>query len=205
MKTTDKILELIKTRGPATAPGLAQTLGLTSMGARQHLQSLTAEGLLDFEDRPEGRGRPARYWFLTEQAQSRFGDRHDELVVRLIDSVRDVFGETGIEQLISHREQASELQYARAMSEATNLGERLAVLTDERSREGYMAALEQDGDDFLLLENHCPICAAAQSCQNFCRSELALFQRLLGDKVEVTREEHILAGARRCAYRIHPK
>ena len=116
-----------------------------------------------------------------------------------------VLGETGIEQLISHREQASELQYARAMSEATNLGERLAVLTDERSREGYMAALEQDGDDFLLLENHCPICAAAQSCQNFCRSELALFQRLLGDKVEVTREEHILAGARRCAYRIHPK
>jgi predicted ArsR family transcriptional regulator len=54
----------------------------------------------------------------------------------------------------------------------------------------------------LLVENHCPICAAARACQNFCRSELDVFRRVLGPDVQVERVEHQLAGARRCAYRI---
>ncbi|PJI50782.1 MarR family transcriptional regulator, partial [Methylobacterium radiotolerans] len=36
----------------------------------------------------------------------------------------------------------------------------------------------------------------------FCRSELELFRKVLGEGVQVDREEHILAGARRCAYRV---
>ena len=60
----------------------------------------------------------------------------------------------------------------------------------------------RDGS-FVLVENHCPICAAARACQGFCRDELGLFRRILvGAKVE--RTEHLLAGARRCAYRIEP-
>jgi predicted ArsR family transcriptional regulator len=57
----------------------------------------------------------------------------------------------------------------------------------------------------LLVENHCPICVAAKACQGFCRSELALFRETLGEKVSVERDEHIVAGARRCVYRIAAK
>lgn len=54
----------------------------------------------------------------------------------------------------------------------------------------------------MLVENHCPICAAATACAGFCRSELETFRAVLSAEVE--RSEHILAGARRCAYRITP-
>ncbi|HEX4510280.1 MAG TPA: MarR family transcriptional regulator, partial [Burkholderiaceae bacterium] len=46
--------------------------------------------------------------------------------------------------------------------------------------------------------------AAATTCQGFCRSELAVFQRCLGPDCVVERTEHVLAGGRRCAYRILP-
>ena len=55
---------------------------------------------------------------------------------------------------------------------------------------------------FLLVENHCPICAAATACQGFCISELDLFRSVLGPGVDVERTEHIVAGDRRCAYRV---
>jgi predicted ArsR family transcriptional regulator len=55
---------------------------------------------------------------------------------------------------------------------------------------------------FVLLENHCPICAAATACQGFCSSELELFRSVLGPSVTVERTEHIVGGDRRCAYRI---
>lgn len=58
--------------------------------------------------------------------------------------------------------------------------------------------MRRDGDAFLFIENHCPICAAAQACMGFCRSRLELFRQVLGEGVRVEREEHILLGARRC-------
>ena len=67
-----------------------------------------------------------------------------------------------------------------------------------------MAEWRADADGFLLLENHCPICAAATACQGFCRAELDVFRAVLGPGVSVERTDHILAGARRCAYRIVP-
>ena len=67
-----------------------------------------------------------------------------------------------------------------------------------------MADVEQAADGWLLIENHCPICAAAQVCQGICAAEEALFQDVLGPGVHVARDEYILDGARRCTYRVSP-
>jgi len=72
-----------------------------------------------------------------------------------------------------------------------------------RTDEGYMASAKPQGDgSVLLLENHCPICAAAVACTGLCAKELEVFQTVLGKDVAVERTEHIVAGARRCAYRV---
>jgi predicted ArsR family transcriptional regulator len=59
-----------------------------------------------------------------------------------------------------------------------------------------------DGAGWLLVENHCPICAAAALSPGLCRAELRAFQEALGPGAHVERTEHIVAGARRCAYRV---
>lgn len=204
MKTTDKIIQLLKLHGPLTAKTLAEELALTTMGVRQHLQALEEAGDVDIEDRVEGRGRPTRYWGLTEQSRTHFADHHGELTVQLIDSVKMIFGDRGLEQLIDHREQSALAQYRAAMLGTTDIPTRLAILAQLRSNEGYMATMEQIDGVYFLLENHCPICAAATHCLNFCRSELQLFQQLFADIALVSREEHIIEGARRCAYRMNP-
>ena len=89
------------------------------------------------------------------------------------------------------------------MADAESLEARVARLAEIRTAEGYMADCTPDpGGGFLLLENHCPICAAAAACQGFCRAELMVFRAVLGPDVTIERTDHILAGARRCAYRI---
>lgn len=205
MKTHDKIIELLKTRGSLTAKVLAQELALTTMGVRQHMLALEESGDVDFEDVKAARGRPTRYWSLTRQSDERFADRHDELTVQLIDSVIAVFGEDGLEKLIADREASSMRTYRLALADQFGVEAKLTKLAILRSNEGYMASVASEDDFFWLLENHCPICAAATKCQNFCRSELQLFQHLLNDVAHVTREEHIIEGARRCAYKVVPK
>ncbi|MCK8043836.1 transcriptional regulator [Shewanella sp. 1CM18E] len=204
MKTSDKILQMLKTQGELTAKVIACELGLTTMGVRQHLQSLEESQDVVFEDRKATRGRPTRFWALTPQSNSHFSDRHEDLTVQLIDSVKVVFGDGGLEQLISHREQATYTLYSQALANVDGLEAKLDMLAKLRTDEGYMATVEQQQGVYFLLENHCPICAAATKCLNFCRSELQLFQTLLQDDAIVSREEHIIEGARRCAYKVVP-
>ena len=91
------------------------------------------------------------------------------------------------------------------MAGKKNLAARLHKLAEIRTGEGYMAGVKQVGDDWLFHENHCPICSAAKTCTKLCANELWVFQELLGQDVTITREEHILAGARRCLYKITMK
>ena len=102
--STDKILFLLKSHGPQSAAALGEQLQMTSMGARQHLLALEQEGWVTFSDEARGRGRPVRLWQLTEQAWQRFPDSHSDLTVQLIDNVRELFGEEGMERLIQQRE-----------------------------------------------------------------------------------------------------
>lgn len=205
MNTQDQILFLLKTRGPSTAQQLAKLLDISSMGVRRHLDAWHAKGLLLTEDRADKVGRPARYWLLSDVGHARFPDRHSELTVQLIAQVRSLFGQAGLDKLITAREHISETGYQERMAGAKTLSKRLAKLVEARDAEGYMAQLEKQSDgSFLLIENHCPICAAATACQGFCRSELDVFRRTLGPASTVERVEHVLAGGRRCVYRITP-
>ncbi|MGY3945417.1 helix-turn-helix transcriptional regulator [Aeromonas tecta] len=201
--STDKILYLLKTHGPQSAAALGEQLQMTSMGARQHLIALEAEGWVGFSDEARGRGRPVRLWHLTEQAWQRFPDTHSELTLQLLDNVQQLFGETGMEQLIQKREQQMLSRYQLRLDQPA-LADRLAELKELRTREGYMADMRQDEDgSWLWWESHCPICAAARACRGFCRSELALFRELLAP-AEVEREQYLLDGDQRCLYRITP-
>lgn len=205
MNTAEQTLFLIKTRGPQTAQQLAALLDLTSMGARRQLEAWQEKGMLTYEDVADKPGRPSRRWLLTEAGHARFPDRHADLTVQLIDQVRQLFGDAGLDRLISSREQISEQQYRQHLQGARALPDRVAALVRARTVEGYMAEVETRADGALLLiENHCPICAAARQCQQFCRSELDLFQRVLGSECSVGRVEHMLNGARRCVYIIKP-
>jgi predicted ArsR family transcriptional regulator len=206
MKTREQILFLLKTRGAQSTQWLAEALEMTLMGARGHLQGLQESGLLDFEERQEGKGRPTRYWQLTEAGHSRFPDRHSDLTVGIIHQVQTLFGQEGLQRLIDAREAQALHTYQARLATCTDLAGRVQALAALRHEEGYMAeVLPQPDGSWLLVENHCPICAAAKQCQQFCRSELQLFQTLLGPKASVVRAEHLLAGARRCAYQITPQ
>ncbi len=204
-RSADRLLMILKMRGTRSTSELAAELGMSVPGVRQHLNNLNEDGLVESRQEPRGVGRPAQRWSLCESAQQRFPDTHAEITVALIDSIRGELGEEALEAVISHRYRQTRDRYRRELTGVEGDAARLRRLAELRSEEGYMAELVSDEDDWLLLENHCPICAAAQSCQNFCRNELGLFQAIVGKSLSVTREEYLLEGARRCAYRISPR
>ena len=200
-RAADRLLYALKSLGPQTAATLAGHLEVTAVAVRQTLERLEAEDLVAFEDRRVSVGRPKRFWTLTAAGHNRFPDRHSALTLELINATAAIFGEEGLDRLIAHREDKTRQSYGTALA-GLGLPEKVARLAQLRSAEGYMAEARSENGELFLIENHCPICVAATRCQNFCRSELSIFREALGPGVAVERVEHIVSGARRCAYRI---
>ncbi|AYD45800.1 helix-turn-helix transcriptional regulator [Yersinia rochesterensis] len=197
----ERLLMLLKTRGPLQATDAGKILGTTGEAARQQFVKLAKDGLVVAVAQAKGVGRPIQLWQLTEAGNARFPDAHGELTVQLLRMVRTKLGEEALNLLIDTREQETRELYCEAMKGANSIDERVERLVAIRSQEGYMAECQTQADgSILLIENHCPICAAATHCQGFCRAELDVFRQALQAPVE--RTEHILAGSRRCVYRV---
>lgn len=203
--TRGAILDLLKRKGEQPASTLGEALGVTAMAVRLHLYELETEGLVGARSEPRGRGRPTKLWALTEDAARIFPDAHQGLAVEMIKSVEQVFGAKGLAKIIDQHGNVQRATYGKLLGGAKNTGDRVNRLAKVRSSEGYMAEAKKDGRDWLLIENHCPICSAAKACTGLCANELKVFSDVLGPDVTVAREEHIIQGARRCAYRVQAR
>ena len=205
-KTRRAITKLLKTEGPIDSAQLGKRLGLTAMAVRQHLYALQREGLVTAEERPVPIGRPAKFWRLTPDADRLFPEAYAELSVALINSVKDAFGDEGLERVLTSRCARQRVDYTKRIPPRASLERKVRELAKVRTDEGYMAEIRSEGGgSYLLIENHCPICAAANACQGFCSTELDLFRSVLGPGVSVERAEHIVKGDQRCVYRIKPQ
>jgi predicted ArsR family transcriptional regulator len=196
-----RIVDALKRRR-MTGPELAAQFGRTTEAMRQQLGDLADHGIIFSERRASnGVGRPAMEWALTDLALDLFPDRHADLTVSLIESIRRAVGEEGLEAVVAQRTAGQLKEYRRQLSGADD---KLTALADLRTDEGYMAEVVDapDGDGQLLIEHHCPVCDAAAACQGLCQSELELFQAALGTRVTVTRDQHLLTGDDRCVYRV---
>jgi predicted ArsR family transcriptional regulator len=218
-----RLVERLKRMESATAVELADAFGLTDTAIRQHLDALEAVGLVARTvGPPAGRGRPPVHWRLTSLAGELFPDRHGELTVELIESIREAFGDDGVDAVVCARTARQRRAYADALGRSrpeANAGRsapgepespdpielRVRRLADLRTAEGYLAEVTRQGDALILTEHHCPICEAAAVCQGLCQGELELFRDTLGTHVTVERTTHLLSGGTRCSYRIEER
>jgi predicted ArsR family transcriptional regulator len=191
---------LLKMRDGLSTKALAEALDISVPAVRQHLRALGGE--VTAQSEVNGVGRPAQIWRLTATAQHRFPDTHGELTVKILESVEKQLGAAALDRVIEDRSRENAAHYAARLTGVSTLQGKLQRLAQIRSDEGYMAQVEKTADGWRLIENHCPICAAATYCQGFCRTELEVFRQVLGDGVKICRSEYLLEGGSRCTYEI---
>lgn len=210
--TKQRVVEHLQTVPSATAPDLARRMGVTDAAMRQHLEQLEIDGVVrrDATNAPADgrlRGRPAVRWILETRSAvdgfpSAFPDRHDDLVLDLLDAVRDELGDQALDLVLARRGARQIADYRTVIGNGT-LWERATRLAERRDAEGYRAETTLDDDGSVTLtEHHCAIADAARSCGALCESELVVFRGALGPGVSVERTQHAMAGHGRCSYRI---
>ncbi|MDI7250635.1 MAG: ArsR family transcriptional regulator [Bacillota bacterium] len=197
--TRASILELLKRSGEMTASELGRRLGVSPIAARQHLAVLEAEGLVEANLRRRAVGRPSSAYRLTEKGQETFPRLYDAALLLVLQAVRDLHGEGGLQAIWEWRAEHADRLYGPQMRQLPPR-ERVNALARLQEETGHMVDLEDLGEEVTLVEHTCPIARVSREFPDICRNELVLMQRLLD--LAVLREACIAEGARECRYRI---
>ena len=204
--TRSRLLLLLRKHPGITVTDLAAELGLTGMGVRRHLESLEIDGLVERSACCEHRvGRPPNGWRLTSKGL--------ELLPRGLRHVRPptagghgrAVGRRGPRRRPPPPEREDGRPVPAELADADTLDEQVAGLAQVRDRAGYLAEWHREGEVLVLIENNCAVHRVAERYPAVCAMELALFRKVLGPDVEVTRVSHTMAGDATCTYCVRPR
>ncbi len=170
---------------------LAERLDLTGAAIRKHLDDLVADGRVECSDRPpygpdnrpKGRGRPARYYSLTQAGRDAFATAYQDVAVGALRFVADTGGQDAVMEFARRRVAEMERQYADLLEGSETPTERVEVLADALTAAGYAAVVSPSATGVQLCQHNCPIAHVAEEFPQFCEAESEAFGRLLGTHV----------------------
>ena len=207
VSTRQRVLQLVASAGPVTAPALAAELHLTSAGIRRHLGVLEADGQIVVHEgtgvAPARRGRPARRYIVTAHGQAALSNTYSELAAQAMRYLAGVGGPQAIEAFATTRAGGLEERYTSAVGSADDgVQARVDALARVLATDGYatstrsvpgMAAIQ-------LCQGHCPVQQIAAEFPQLCEAETQAFSRLLG--VHVQRLSTLASGGHVCTTNI---
>ena len=201
--TRDKVLKTLLTRQRCTINDLAEAVGINPISVRHHVNKLEATGLVASEEERHGVGRPRLVYFLTEKGMEKFPSRYLKLTVRLLQQLKETLPAAMVGELFSQMADDLAADYTAEMNLAElPMEERLDLVKDLLSAEGFNMEWEQKADSYHIREVSCPYLHVGQSHPEVCVVDETLISNMLG--VPIEKVKCILQGDSLCTY-IVPK
>jgi predicted ArsR family transcriptional regulator len=200
--TREKILILLKKKGPLAIEDLGKELNITSMGIRQHLLSLERRGLIAYSTKRQGIGRPAFMYTLTDNADDLFPKAYPEFLIEAFKDIEKHEGRKKIDDIFKWRKTRILKEMKETLAEAKNMHDRLSSFRDILESKGYFVEIADSNGHFKLQQFNCPIYKIATQFREACVYELQMYKDCLGK--EINRKECLADGDLSCTY-IIPK
>ena len=188
LRTRDRVIALLS-QGAATAGELGDRLGLKPAAIRRHLDVMLAEGLVTERERvqrgPRGRGRPAKFFVLTDAAREGYGKHtYDDLASSALRWIAGQ-GEDAVTAFAAAQVAALEERCEAAVRAAGDDPlARAEALAAALTAEGYAASASTIASGGQLCQHHCPVAHVAAEFPQLCEAETRVISRLVGTHVQ---------------------
>lgn len=197
--TRRHIMLLLLKDGPLTASELGSTLGLSAAGVRRHLDNMVEDGLAEAVDKrpgatPSGRGRPAKYFRLTDQGRANFGHAYDSLASDALAALREAGGAEAVRKFAKARFEklladvaavgVSDSSGEAGQADPAQIEEVVARLAQTLDEHGYAATVTTAGGGVQICAHHCPVAHVATEHPELCEAEQEVISSLLGKHVQ---------------------
>ena len=201
MKSTrERILQTLLNHPRSTVLELADAVGINAISVRHHLNSLQADGLVTYDEERHGVGRPRLVYLLTEKGTERFPTRYFQLTNRLLDQLKESLPEPVVSNLFTQMAASVASSYA-AKVQSMPLEQKLELVKELLSQEGFSVDYEKQGDEYLIHEISCPYYQVGQTHPEVCNVDQTLISTILSIPAE--KIKCVLRGDSSCTYVIN--
>jgi predicted ArsR family transcriptional regulator len=184
-------------RGPAAVPDLAQAVGLTNNAVRFHLEGLLADGtaVTAGQRKPEGAGKPATLYALSETADTSLSKAYAPLLAAL---AREVAASMpGAKKRFMHR--VGKRLAADVPPPGGSLSQRVKAASDLLNSLGGVTEVRKTDGGYSIESSSCPVAEAVNAEPCVCHA----IESLVGHVVGATALERCdRSGRPRCCFEI---
>jgi predicted ArsR family transcriptional regulator len=201
--TRERILNILKERGQATVKELSETLDLTTVTIRHHLDTLRRENLVapPTVRHRKAPGRPQHVYSLTQEANDFFPKRYERLIDLMFDELHLRLSEAEVGEMMEciGRRMVDEV----TVPDGADFEERISIAVDFMDERGYMTHWEKTEEgEYVVHVANCPYESVARRHGEVCRIDRTLLTGLLGPTLgEISRKS---GPARHCTYVVLP-
>lgn len=198
MKSTrDRILQSLLTHPRSTVTDLANEVGINAISVRHHISSLQVEGLITADEERHGVGRPRQVYNLTESGSEKFPTSYLRLTTKILDQMKNTLPAPVVEKLFTEIALDMSSNY-QELAENLTLEEKLNLIQNLLSREGFTVEWEKLGDEYRINEISCPYFHVGQNHPEVCKVDQTMIASILSIPVE--KINCLLFGSDHCTY-----
>lgn len=199
--TRERVLRTLLLNQRRTVNELAEAVDINPISVRHHVNKLEAEGLIQSEEERHGVGRPRLVYSLTNQGMEQFPQRYLQLTLRLLQQLKINLSEKVMGEIFQELAEgiAGELTQDVDLEDLT-LQERLQLLQEVLTSEGFTVNLQEEEDNFFIVEASCPYHHIGEDYPEICVVDRELIAHFVSTTPQ--RIECILDGDKQCKYLI---
>lgn len=183
-----------------TVNELCRELEITPMAVRQHLLSLERKGIIIYETKKYGIGRPVFVYKLTEKAKSFFPKIYERFTLEVLGIIEETEGRDRLEKIFKVRKKNMLAKLEHAFSDVDSLPEKIHRLARVLDSDGCMTEVKEFPDEFQLMKFNCVLSGVTSKYPELCKHELDLYRSIFGKGV--MRGQCQRGGASCCIYKI---
>ena len=197
--TRNHVLQQLLTKQRCTINDLAEAVRIDPISVRHHIVKLEGEGLVDSTAERHGVGRPRRVYFLTEAGMELFPGRTIRFTNKLLEQLKSQLPSDAYENLFDKLAADLSDNYLGGEDfDRLTLTQRLELIKDWLTSEGYTVQIERNDQEILIKESSCPYYYVGQQHGEVCTIDKRLIAKVLS--VEPERTTCLLHGDSLCTY-----
>lgn len=202
--TRSRVLRSLLLNQKRTVNELAESVDINPISVRHHVNKLEAEGLILSIEERHGVGRPRLVFSLTPKGMEQFPQRYLQLTLRLLEQLKSTLPDKVLGSIFKDVAEgiANDLTHDINL-EDLDLKERLELLQEVLTSEGFMVNIQEDEGSIYIVEASCPYHHVGEDFPEIC----VVDQELIAHFASTTpkRVECILDGDKQCKYLIKEK
>ena len=202
--TRNRVLRSLLLNQKRTVNELAESVDINPISVRHHVNKLEAEGLILSEEERHGVGRPRLIFSLTPKGMEQFPQRYLQLTLRLLEQLKSKLPDKVLGNIFKKIAEGIADDLTRDISlEDLDLKERLELLQEVLTSEGFMVNLQEEEGNFYIVEASCPYHHVGEDFPEICIMDQELIAHFISSTPQ--RVECILDGDKQCKYLIKEK